>query len=118
MGTWEYLPAAKSLLINRIEETILLNQNFVDASVMVLRLDGQQHENLIMANEVLLPDLDVVGYLKSTYIHRINSSTFTEPELKKAKTCSKEEWPITRIVATILFVTGLIAMLIIECSNK
>ena len=72
VGKWEYLSAAKSLLINRIADKILLNQNFIDASVMVLKKDGLRVENFILANEILLPDLDVVRYLKNLYYQKNN----------------------------------------------
>lgn len=64
IGKWEYLPTAKSLLIDRIADKILLNQYFFDPAVMVLKKDGSNNDNLILANEILLPNLDVVEYLK------------------------------------------------------
>ncbi len=67
IGKWEYISSAKSLLIDRLVDRILLNQNFVDEAVMVLRKDGKKDDNLFLANEILLPDLDVVKYLKSLY---------------------------------------------------
>ncbi len=67
IGKWEYLSSAKSLLIDRIVDKILLNQNFIDTAVMVLKKDGLKDENLILANEILLPDLDVVRYLKNLF---------------------------------------------------
>ena len=67
IGSWEYIAAAKSLLINRIQDKILLNQFFIDPAVMVLKKDGFKDENLIMANEILIPDLDVTTYLKKIY---------------------------------------------------
>jgi hypothetical protein len=71
IGKWEYLSAAKSLVIDRNVDKILLNQNFVDPVVMVLKMDGaMNHENLILANEILLPDLDVVKYLKKLLYYR------------------------------------------------
>ena len=72
MGKWEYLSSAKSLLIDRIVDKILLNQNFIDSAVMVLKKDGTKDENLILANEIILPDLDIVRYLKNLF-YRNNS---------------------------------------------
>ena len=69
-GKWEYLSTAKSLRIDTGTKKILLNQDFVDATIMVLRKDGQKGENLILANENLLPDLDVVKYLKGVFYQK------------------------------------------------
>jgi hypothetical protein len=67
IGKWEYLSAAKCLLIDRVQDKILLNQNFIDPAVMILKKDGFYDENLILVNEILLPDLNVAGYLKQLY---------------------------------------------------
>lgn len=79
MGKWEYLPGAKSLLIDRIADKILLNQNFVDSFVMILNMDGKKDDNIILANEELLPNLDVVLYFKKLF-QRMN--LITEIKLK------------------------------------
>ena len=60
IGKWEYLSVAKSLLIDRNQDKILLNQFFVDPAVMVLSLDGRKEDYLILANEILVPDLEHV----------------------------------------------------------
>lgn len=75
IGKWEYLSGAKSLLIDRIQDKILLNQNFIDPAVMILKKDGFKDENLILANEILLPNLDVSQYLKKLYYQKNNIST-------------------------------------------
>jgi hypothetical protein len=72
VGRWEYLSAAKSLLVDRNTDKILLNQNFIDTAVMVLKKDGMKDENLILANEILLPDLDVVRHLKNLFYQKNN----------------------------------------------
>lgn len=71
-GRWEYLSAAKSLVIHQEPNPILLNQNFIDPVVMVLAKDGVQGKNLFLVNENLLPDLNVDDYLKSIYYERNN----------------------------------------------
>ena len=76
IGYWEYLSAAKSLLINRIDDKILLNQYFVDGAVMVLKLDGP-NENFILANEQIIPDFNVSIYLKNLYYKKNNIGTIT-----------------------------------------
>lgn len=72
IGKWEYLSAARSLLIDRIQDKILLNQNFIAPAVMVLKKDGLKDENLILANEILLPDLNVTSYLKGLLYQKKN----------------------------------------------
>lgn len=72
VGRWEYLSAARSLLVDRNTDKILLNQNFIDTAVMVLKKDGMKDENLILANEILLPDLDVVRHLKNLFYQKNN----------------------------------------------
>lgn len=72
IGKWEYLSTAKSLLIDRIEDKILLNQNFIDSAVMVLRKDGEKEKNFILANEILIPNLDVADYLKKLFYQKSN----------------------------------------------
>jgi len=71
-GRWEYLSAAKCLLIDRVKDKILLNQNFIDPAVMILKKDGTKDENLILANEILLPDLDVELHLRKLYCEKNN----------------------------------------------
>lgn len=74
IGRWEYISAAKSLLIDRIKDKILLNLNFVDSSVMILKKDGFKDENLMLANEILLPNLNVLGYLQKLFYSKNNIS--------------------------------------------
>lgn len=68
MGRWEYLSSARSLLIDRIEDKVLLNQDYVDPAVMLLKKDGPLSNRFVLANEVLIPDLDVEAYLRSLYL--------------------------------------------------
>jgi len=72
IGKWEYLPAARSLLIDRIQDKILLNQVFIAPAIMVLKKDGLKDENFILANETLLPNLNVTAYLKKLYYQKSN----------------------------------------------
>lgn len=74
IGRWEYLSAAKSILVDRNTDKILLNQYFIDTAVMVLKKDGINDENLILANEILLPNLDVVKHLKYLFYQKNNIS--------------------------------------------
>lgn len=71
IGKWEYLSGAKSLLINRIDDKILVNQYFVDSAIMALKLDGV-NENFILANENIIPDFNVSSYLQKLYWKKNN----------------------------------------------
>lgn len=83
IGTWEYLHEAHSLLIDRGTDTILCNQGFINEVVMVLKLDGTKDEYFVLANENLLPDLDVIGYLTKL---RNNMLEYVTLELTNGKT--------------------------------
>jgi hypothetical protein len=62
-GRWEYISAAKSLLIDIAEKKTLLNHGFVEKGVLILKKDGFQATPWIMVNERIVPDLDVEKYL-------------------------------------------------------
>jgi hypothetical protein len=75
LGKWEYLTGAKSILIDRIKDKILLNQSFFDSAVMVLRIDGTNNDLFILANETIIPDLDVKKYIQSVTYRKFNVIT-------------------------------------------
>jgi hypothetical protein len=64
MGTWEYLAGAKSMLIDRGSDKLLLNEVFINDDVMILKVDGTNQEFFVLANQNTIPDLDVIGYLE------------------------------------------------------
>lgn len=64
-GTWKYIPAAKSLLIDRANDSLLLNHDFVSAGVCILKKDGFVDEPWMLVNERVVPDLNVYRYLRS-----------------------------------------------------
>lgn len=69
MGTWEYLAEAKSILIDRVQDQILLNHAFLDNAVMILKFDGTSNDDLfILVNQNIIPDLEVLSYLNSQLI--------------------------------------------------
>ena len=74
IGKWEYLAPAKSLLIDRIEDKILLNQYFVDTAVMALKMDNTD-KSFILANEQIIPDYNVADYLKKLFYMKNNIGT-------------------------------------------
>ncbi|MCH8490684.1 MAG: hypothetical protein LAT81_12250 [Oceanicaulis sp.] len=72
IGKWEYLPVAKSILIDRVKDKVLLNQSFFDSAVMVLKIDGSNNQLFVLANETIIPDLDVNKYLQSLIYKTLN----------------------------------------------
>ena len=66
MGKWKFYPQAKSIRLDRGKgDQIFLNQAFFDKSIMVLKYDGNNNEDLfILADKNQIPDLDIVNYLK------------------------------------------------------
>lgn len=75
LGKWEYLTAAKSILIDRKKDKVLLNHTFFDSAVMVLKVDGTNNDLFILANETIIPDLDVKKYLQSVTYRKFNILT-------------------------------------------
>lgn len=63
-GSWEYLIEVNSLLIDRGTDKILCNVAFANKGVLILRLDGTEEHFFSLANEDIIPDLDVETYLK------------------------------------------------------
>jgi hypothetical protein len=88
LGKWEYLSAAKCLLIDRTTDKVLFNQHYLDKTIMILGKDGIKNDRLILVNQLLLPSLDVLKYLKdvfykSHYISTVQIKTGETLELHK-----------------------------------
>ncbi len=64
MGTWKYISAAKSLLIDTTVEKLLLKHAFIDEGVLILKKDGTADIPFILVNERVIPDLNLQDYLK------------------------------------------------------
>src|SRR5690606_14930490 len=77
IGKWEYLPEAKALLIDRVRDKILLQQEFINNTLMILKMDGVRSTPFILANSTLLPDLNVEKYLRSLTNKVNNVKTIT-----------------------------------------
>jgi len=65
-GKWRYIPAARSLVIDRGEsDSLLLNHAFVNQGACILKKDGNMEDPWILVNENVVPDLDLEKYLYS-----------------------------------------------------
>ena len=62
-GKWDYFPEARSLLIDRGTDKILCNEALIDEGVLIMKLDGTNNQFFVLANENIVPDLDVRRYL-------------------------------------------------------
>lgn len=63
-GSWEYLATANSLLLDRGEDKILCKEEFIDEAVLILKLDGTDSRFFALANENILPNLNIQSYLQ------------------------------------------------------
>lgn len=66
-GKWELLSVANSLLLEMNGERRLYNHGFLDNALMILKLDGFNSDFLVLANQNIIPDLDVENYLTLKY---------------------------------------------------
>ncbi|MFN3640733.1 MAG: hypothetical protein ACK4UK_07425, partial [Flavobacterium sp.] len=53
------------LIDRRGTDKIFCNEVFIDNGVIILKLDGTKHEFFVLANENVVPNLDVIGYLNN-----------------------------------------------------
>jgi hypothetical protein len=83
IGKWKYLTEANLIFIDRLTDKILLKQSFFDESVMILKIDGTSEDLFILANENIIPDLDVAKYLSSLIfeIKNIDNQVFHNVKL-------------------------------------
>jgi hypothetical protein len=65
VGAWDYFPDAKSLLIDRVSDKMLLNEQYVDENVIILKKDGTHNDFFALANENTIPDYNIPKYLDS-----------------------------------------------------
>lgn len=83
IGKWKYLTEANLIFIDRLTDKIMLKQSFFDESVMILKIDGTTEDLFILANENIIPDLDVTKYLSTLNfeIKKIDNSAFHNVKL-------------------------------------
>ena len=75
-GSWEYFAEARSLLIDRQTDKLLLNEEFVDENVLLLKKDGTENEFYALANENVIPDYNIPKYLNSIRCKKLNLVSF------------------------------------------
>lgn len=78
-GSWELISTANSILLDISGEKRLYNHEFIDNGLMILKLDGNTTDFFVLANQNIIPDLDVLNYLDANYskpIHVNKKSTF------------------------------------------
>ncbi len=63
-GKWEIILPLKSILIDRNIDKLLFNFQFVNESVLLLKLDGSSKDIIPFINESNLPSLDYIEYLQ------------------------------------------------------
>lgn len=82
IGAWEYLPEARSILIDRIQDKILLNHAFFDEALMILKYDGAPNKDFfILVDEKKIPDLNILKHLESKVVtNEINIVKTTEKD--------------------------------------
>lgn len=93
IGKWDYYPQAKSLMIDRNYDKILCNEAFINDGVMILKMDGTNNRFFILANENVIPDLDVNRYLEELKYRKLK---IIETQLIDGKTLEiyrDGEWP-------------------------
>lgn len=72
LGKWDYFPEAKSLLIDRNSDKILCNEVFVNEGVIILKVDSFKDYYIILANENIIPDLNIKDYLVELREKKLN----------------------------------------------
>ena len=66
-GDYELFSVANFILLNINNEKRLYDHQFIDTALMILKLDGFSNEFLVLANQNLIPNLDVESYLNAKY---------------------------------------------------
>lgn len=66
-GSWELNHIASSIMLDISGEKRLYNHQFIDNGLMILKLDGHSTDFFVLANQNVIPDLDIKNYLISKY---------------------------------------------------
>lgn len=62
-GTWEYFPNSRALFIDRGTDKILLQDQYIDENILLMKRDGTDDEYFALANENTIPTYNVSWYL-------------------------------------------------------
>lgn len=65
IGTWEYISAAKSLLLTVGDDKAFLSFSFFNNALFVLKKDDDAETPWILVNKNVIPDLNIEKYLNS-----------------------------------------------------
>ena len=74
IGKWELLPNGK-LLIDRVSDKIMLENQFIDDALMILQKSDSDDEPFVLVDEQIIKDHDVLKYLKNIEEKRITSDS-------------------------------------------
>jgi hypothetical protein len=77
-GTWEYFPNSRALFIDRGTDKILLQDQYIDENILLLKRDGTDDDFFALANEHVIPDYNVENYLRSHVYNEIEMETRQE----------------------------------------
>ena len=72
IGSWDYFPEAKALLIDRVNDKLLLKEQFIDENVLILKMDGTDNDFFALANENSISDYNIPKYLNSLKCKQLN----------------------------------------------
>ena len=72
IGKWDYFPEANALLIDRGADKILCNEAYIDEGILILKLDGSNNNHYILANQNIIPDLNILEYLNNQRKNKLN----------------------------------------------
>jgi hypothetical protein len=109
---WEYLPAMNSLVIEVGGKKILMNEVFADGKALILKKDGVSMDFLSFANQNELPDLNLIGYLKSVNENKVEYSpprSIGNQNFEGDPEETQNQWIIAMIV---FLVAALVSMMI------
>jgi hypothetical protein len=66
-GSWELISTTNSIILEINNEKRLYNHQFIDNGLLILKIDGNTSDYFVLANQNIIPDLDVKKYLISKY---------------------------------------------------
>jgi hypothetical protein len=66
-GSWELLSIEQSIVLEINGQKKLYNHQFFDKGLMILALDGHKSGYFILANQNIIPTLDIESYLLAEY---------------------------------------------------